>query len=527
MGFLALFFLFPLFTILRLSLGGEQGSTLLATLGDRYYLGRLWFTAYQALLSTGFTLVLALPSAFIFARYQFPGRTLLRALTTVPFVMPALVVALGFLALAGPQGLLTQLLTSLGLPPLRLGRTLWAIILAHGFYNYAVVVRLVGNFLAHLDQQLEEAARTLGARPGQVLWRVTLPLLASPLCAAALLVFTFCFTSFGVVLILGGQRYATLEVSIYILSTTLDLGPAAALALVQMLFTYWFMVVYARLQGALAVPLDFAPEQQNLRRPQGLVWGWIGLNFLVVSVIVLGPLLGLVARALTLGGTFTGEYFQALFAPGRTFTAPWFAALNSLRFALGTVALALPLGTILAHLLARSRSTLLDAVTMLPLGTSAVTLGLGFLLGFARPPLDLRGSWLLLVIAHSLLAYPFVVRAALPVLQGLQRNLVDAARTLGATPARAFSRVQLPLLAPALLVGATFAFAVSMGEFGATLVLRRPEYTTLPIAIYSLLGRPGLANLGQALAMSCVLMAACALGFVAIERTRYRGLGGF
>jgi thiamine transport system permease protein len=164
---------------------------------------------------------------------------------------------------------------------------------------------------------------------------------------------------------------------------------------------------------------------------------------------------------------------------------------------------------------------------MLPLGVSAVIMGFGFLLAFNKGFLDLRGSWTILVIAHSLIAYPFVMRSLLPVLRGIPTQLREAAYVLGASHAKTFVFVDLPLIARCLLVGATFAFAVSMGEFGASLLLARPEFTTLPVAIFRLLSLPGDSNLGQALAMSSILMVVVALGFIAIERLRYRDMGSF
>jgi len=124
-------------------------------------------------------------------------------------------------------------------------------------------------------------------------------------------------------------------------------------------------------------------------------------------------------------------------------------------------------------------------------------------------------------------AYPFVIRTLLPVLRGMPPHLKESAALLGASPFRVFIHIELPLIARALVVGATFAFAVSMGEFGASLLLVRSEFTTIPVAIFRLLGQPGTANLGQALAMSTLLMAVVALGFVVIERFRYRDIGGF
>ena len=144
-----------------------------------------------------------------------------------------------------------------------------------------------------------------------------------------------------------------------------------------------------------------------------------------------------------------------------------------------------------------------------------------------RGPLDLRASWVVIVIAHSLVAYPFVIRSLLPVLRGMPVHFREAAAVLGASPTKIFFHVDLPIVSRALLVGATFAFAVSMGEFGASLLLVRPELTTMPVAIFRLLSQPGETNLGQALAMSSLLMLVVALVFAAIERFRYRDVGGF
>jgi thiamine transport system permease protein len=188
------------------------------------------------------------------------------------------------------------------------------------------------------------------------------------------------------------------------------------------------------------------------------------------------------------------------------------------------------IGTITAFLLVRRQGWMgkaLDPVVLLPLGTSAVTLGFGYLLALGRPPLDLRASPVLVPIAHTLVAFPFVVRALLPALRGLNPDWREAAATLGASTWRVWQSIDLPMLGPALLVGAVFAFTISMGEFGATLLIARPEFPTMPIAIYRLLGQPGALNYGQALAMSTLLMVVCATGFILIEHFRVGGAGEF
>ena len=539
--FLALFLIYPLEEILRSSLGAGGGFTLApfeTVLTDGFFLGRLWFTTWQALASTALTLALGVPSAYVFARYDFPGKTLFRALTTVPFVLPTIVVAFAFMALLGPSGILNdalQRLFGLDAPPIRMMNTIGIILLAHVFYNYTIVVRTVSALWANVDRRTEEAARMLGASAWQTFVRVTLPQIMPAIAASALLVFMFTFTSFGVVVILGGPQFSTVEATIYNLTARLFRLPlAAALSIVQITFTLAFMYMYARLQDRSAVPLSFGPQAASVRRPRDRrEWAFVGGILAVAAALLITPLLALVERSFRSAGGYTLDHFTALETNtgGRAiFTSLTEALGNSLWFAAVTVAIAVPLGTIVAFALARSHGrwrALADAALMLPLGVSAVTLGFGILITFDRSPLDLRASWVILVIAHVLIAYPFVVRSTLSVVRGIDERLREAAAVLGASPMRVYRYIDLPITARAMLVGATFAFAVSMGEFGAALLLTRPDFTTLPVAIFRYLGQPGAERLGAALAMSVVLMVVSAGGFLIIERIRYRDVGEF
>jgi thiamine transport system permease protein len=538
MAFLSVFFLYPLGAILVRSFG-EGGLSLapfVTVLTHPYYLGRIWFTVWQAAASTVLTLAVGLPVAYLFARHDFYGKTLLKALTTLPFIMPTIVVAMGFIALLGPQGLVNTALSDLfgaDGPQVRVTNTLSIIFMAHAFYNYAIVVRIVSAFWSNLSPAFSESAAMLGAGRIRTFTQVTLPLLMPSLLSSAALVFVFSFTSFGVVLVLGGPRSATLEVSIYELTVRLlQLDIAGALALVQLVFTSAFLVVYTRLQARGSVPITFVPVGVGARKTRD-IRGMVAAAAIAVGLLViLSPLLALVEQAVSSGGEYSLAHFRALFTDDSGsyfYLSPLMVAWNSIRFALASMIIALAVGTAASYVIVqrRGRSGMIDALFMAPLGVSAVTLGFGFLVAFNRWPIDLRGSWLILVIAHSLVAYPFVIRSVLPVLRGMPPHLRESAALLGATPVKVFLYVELPILARALLVGATFAFAVSMGEFGASLLLVRPEFTTIPVAIFRLLGQPGESNLGQALAMSTLLMAAVTVGFVMIERFRYRNVGGF
>ncbi len=494
----------------------------------------LWFTTWQATASTLLTFLFGLPLAYLFARYTFPGKSFLRALTTIPFVLPTVVVATAFLTLLGENGVVNswlQRLLDLEEPPIQLVQTVWIILMAHVFYNVSVVVRTVGSFWTNLNPHLEEAGAVLGADPRRRFQEITLPLLTPSIVAASLLVFLFCFTSFGVVLILGGLRFATLEVAIYRQAVSLfNLPVAAFLSLVQMAITFTVMAVYTRIQARASLPLEMRPERAvahppRTRREQIVLL--LGLG--VLLTMLLSPLLALAWRSFTLGGEFTLDYYRELAVNRRQsafFVPPVMAIRNSLLFAGATVFLSLLLGVIAAYLLASPRrrlTAILDPLFLLPLGTSAVTLGFGYIVAMG----PLRTSIVLVPLAHTLIAAPFVVRTLLPALRSLDPRLREAAAVLGAPPVRVWWEVDAPLLFRAVLVGAVFAFTISLGEFGATLLISRPDVPTMPVVIYRALGQPGLLNYGKALAMSTILMAVSALGILFIERFRFEELGEF
>lgn len=487
----------------------------------------LWFTLWQALASTALTLLIALPGAYVFARFDFPGKQVLRAVVTVPFVLPTVVVGTAFLALLGRGGLLDELWG------VRLDTTVWAILLAHVFFNYAVVVRTVGGLWAQLDPRQEEAARVLGAGRFTAWRRVTLPALAPAVAAAALMVFLFTFTSFGVVQILGGPGFSTLEVEIYRQTAQLlALPTAAVLTLVQFAAVGAILGVHAWTVRRRERALKLVDPAQTARRPSGAgQWTLLAGVLLSVLLLILLPLAVLVERSL--GGSGLAYYHALTSADANSGTflvAPIEAIGNSLRYAVVATLIALVVGGLAAAALTRRAGRLVrgfDALLMLPLGVSAVTVGFGFLITLDKPPLDLRTSWILVPLAQALVGVPFVVRTMLPVLRAVDARLREAAGVLGASPLRAWREVDLPLVRRALLVAAGFAFAVSLGEFGATVFIARPDNPTLPVAVARLLGRSGELNYGQAMALSTILMLVCAVSLLLLERIRTDRSGEF
>lgn len=550
--FLLLFYFYPLTAILRLSLapdGRFDWAALQKVIHTAYYFQIFWFTIWQAVVSTGLTLALAIPGAYVFTRYRFPGQTTLRTLSTLPFVLPTVVVANALLSLLGSNGLLNRWLVtwfSLAEPPIRLQHTLWIILLAHVFYNYSVALRIISSYWQNVGDELPQAAQMLGASPRRAFWQVTWPLLRPSILAAAILVFMFTFTSFGVILILGGPRFATLEVEIYRQAVNLfNLPVAATLSLLQILFTLGLMWLYTRIQAQMGGPLRLRPTQLVARDIR--TWGdrlLVGGNLVVMLGLLALPLLALVWQSFQGQTGWTWQFYRELFINRRNaifFVSPGTAVFNSIAFALMTVVTAVTLGLIASLLLTRPepgqrpipqmarqiRQNLLDPLFMLPLATSAVTLGFGYVIALNRPPLNLRSSLFLVPIAHTLVAMPFVIRSLLPALRRINPRLREVAALLGANPWQVWQQVDWPLLRRAVLVGAVFAFTVSMGEFGATVFIARPQTPTLPVAIYRFLGQPGALNVGQAQAMSSLLMLVCAIGFVAIERFRFGDEGEF
>ncbi|MGO1316186.1 MAG: ABC transporter permease [Cellulomonadaceae bacterium] len=489
-------------------------------------------TLAQATLGTALSVVLGLPGAYVLYRCRFPLRGLVRALVVVPFVLPTVVVGVAFRSLIAENGPLGALGLDGSFP---------AIVAALVFFNYAVVVRTVGGFWAQLDPRPEEAARALGAGPLRVLWTVTLPALGPAIASAAALVFLFCATAFGTVLILGGARYGTIETEIYLRTTQfLDLRSASVLSVLQLLIVALALLVSARARSSRERALSLTgpatgARRLRLRDLRGGTGAAAAVTALVVGVLLTWPMLNLALRSLrTADGTWTLRNYRALGAPGPEAglsVSVWEAAATSLRTAALAAALAVTVGGLIAFLVSRRPATrsgrralsVLDAVFMVPLGVSAVTVGFGFLITLDRPlglDVDLRTAGLLVPVAQAVVAIPIVVRTVLPVLRAIDPRLRQAAATLGAGPARVLATVDGPLMARALGLAIGFAFAVSLGEFGATSFLARPDSATLPVVIFRLIGRPGPDNYGMALAASVVLAVLTASVMLVTEKLR-------
>ena len=510
LAFLTVFFAWPVVTLVGRGLAPD-GALDLSGFGEVLARERTWRiltqTLTQAVLGTAVCVALGIPGALVLYRRAFPGRDLLRGVVTVPFVLPSVVVGVAFHALVTRGG---------PLEALGLDGTLSAVVAALAFFNYGLVVRTVGTMWSRLDPRAVEAARALGASPMRAFATVTLPALAPAIASAASLTFLFCATAYGVVLVLGGVGIGTIETEIYRLTTQyLDLRGAAVLSVVQLGVIALALWVAERARAATQTRLRLRTEAPagRLRAADAPA---LAVTAVTIGGLLVAPMAVLVVRSLQRDGVWTlANYTDLGTTGGRSalLVTVWEAAANSVSVAVAAAAIALTLGVAVCLVVSRrprSRAlarviTGLDAAFMLPLGVSAVTVGFGFLITLARPPLALTRSWWILPLAQAVVAVPLVVRTLLPALRSIDPRQREAAAALGAGPGRVLLSVDGPQLLRAGGLAAGFALATSLGEFGATSFLARPQEPTLPVVVYRLIGSPGSQNQGMALAGGVVL----------------------
>lgn len=516
--FLVVFFAWPVVAILRRGFAGNGVVEVLAD-GETWRLA--WFTVAQAAGSTVIAVAGGLPIAFVLARLRLPGVAVVRVLVLIPFVLPTVVVGLAFRALWPDGGVLS-------------------IVLANAFFNVAVVARTVAGLWSNLDSRAEDAARALGASRWRAFRSVTLPSLLPALTSAAAVVFLFCATSFGVVLVLGGARFRTLETEIYLRTENLlDLTGAAALSLVQIVAVLAVLLIGAAARRRRETALRLRSRRETARRPVKGEW-WVVAAALVVLGLLLTPILALLLRSLSTSDGWSLAGYRALATTGNAGTlqiSGWGAAVNSVITATDATLLALAIGVAAAVLVvvlkrhpgrsAHALAETMDAALMLPLGVSAVTVGFGYLVTLDALPGDLRTSPLLVPFAQALVIIPLIVRMVLPVLRSIDDRLRQAAATLGAGPMRVWREIDVPLAIRSVVAAAGFGYVVALGEFGATSFLARPQTPTLPVAIASLIGRPGELNNQMAYAACALLMVVTAGAVVVIDRLGSGRVGEF
>ena len=463
----------------------------------------LWFTAWQAFVSTAICLVIGIPGAYVLYRKTFKGAAFIKAIITVPFMLPSLVVAIAITEVSAVLG---------GIDPVI------AIIMANVFANYAVVVRNIGSQWQTLSKSTDEEAEVSGAGRFASALKISLPQLRSSIRSSSAIIMLYCASSYGIVLSLGGGQVNTLETAISIsVLERLDFSHAAVLALLQIAFC---LVAFTVSRWGGTNPLSFTPTHSRSKRLDRRDTPAAIFSFIVISLLVTLPIVLVLSKAfVSSNGTLTLENFLLLDTKGARdlLNITFFeASLNSLRNLLVATIVSIVLGVLVAFLLAeQSRRThkrktdflgiSLDAAFLLPIGVSSVVIGVGYLITLTGDIAWLRTSWLLVPLVQSVFAIPLVVRIVYPSLLAVEIHTREQAMTDGANGFQLFWNIDFALLRPVMKTAIAFSALVSLGEFGVASLLTSGDQSTIPVLMYQLISRPGAQNYGMALAVASIL----------------------
>jgi len=496
-------------------------SELTGVIQSPYYRGVLGFSLKQAALSTLFSVLLGLPGAYFIGRHHFPGRKILRSISTVPFVLPSILAVLGFILVFGNSGLINYIRQSAfngNKEPWKILYSLRAIILAHMFYNFPLTLRIVGDAWYSLPQSKYDAARSLGARPVKAFFTVDFPRLAPAILTSMVITFLYCFLSFAIILVLGGgPQFTTLEVEIYrLIKYQLDFSRGSGLAIVESITALGLLAVYASIDTVLRRRTADDENAVKIRTP-GRISGWKTLPALLYLIpalfLIIAPLISIVVysflnRATRASGLhlslthwriLSGSTRVGVSVPLKAVIRTFILGISVAGITTFTAALA---GWYTAH---RKGSVvkLIETMLFIPMGVSTVILGLGYLILTNSIPGGKALRLAALTAAHTIMALPFAYRIISGRLKLISPRIPQAARASGAGPISAFFSVELPLARGAIVTAAVFSMALSAGELNATIILAPSGFTTITLAIYRLIG-------------SYDLFGACALGTVLI-----------
>ncbi|MGA0874975.1 MAG: ABC transporter permease [Ilumatobacteraceae bacterium] len=439
-------------------------------------------------MSTALALTVALPLAFVTANFKFKAQRLTTSLISMPFILPSIVVGVAFL----------QIL------PNNFHRTAFALILAHVYFNFGFASRLISARWLQIHPHLDDAARTLGASPLKLFRTLTLPLLSKAITNAALIVFTLCFTSYGVVRVLGGPSRSTLETEIYFRAMQLgDVSGAMLLSALQLVIIALLFVVTTKVSSKKfeqsARPT--ISRQKSLQTCKQKVIAATIISIATLFAIV--PVLAIALKSINTNSRFTTTAWRTVF------TSPEIAQsiTKTLIYAVIAMSLATLLGLLSACSVAYNNNfRFISGLTTLPIVISAVSIGLGIIITFDTQPFDWRGAQLMLPLAHTLVALPLVMRIISPVLQAIPDSLRQASSVLGASPRQTWLNIDFKIIRRAAISAAAISATVSIGEFGASSFLARRGAETLPVMISRLLSRPGDSLQSQAFALATLLV---------------------
>jgi len=497
-AFLAVFLVYPLAVMLVQSVYFNGHFTLdfiaalFTNISNRI---SLWNTLQIGIYTTLLSTVIALPMAWIFARYTFPGKALMNGLALVPMIMPPFVGALGMKYIFGRCGSINLLLERLGLPMIDWfgGGGMLGVILLEVLHLYPIMFLNVAAALANVDPAMEEAARNLGASPWRIFRTITFPLMLPGYFAGAVIVFIWAFTDPGAPLIFEFRN--CIPVQIFDRLNDMNENPVgyALVVLMLVISLAFFMLSKWVSQRRAVISTGKGATVSTERKPGPLATTAIYLFLGLITLVALLPHASVLGVAVSqrwcmtiLPEQITTKYFHLAL----THRLAASSIRNSLILSASSTAVVIVIGVVLGYLFVRRKNTLLDwfdSLVMLPLAVPGIVLAFGYVACFRSwniGPFTLNpqvNPFPLLVICYSVRRLPYMVRSAYAGFQQLSEALEEAGRNLGASSARVVRRITIPLMSSHILAGAILAFTFAMFEVGSTLVLafREQDY---PIA---------------------------------------------
>ena len=508
---------------------GMVPKTMMQLISSPYYRGIIGLTFKQAGLSTLFAVILGLPGAYMIGRLKFPGRRLLKSIGTIPFVLPSILVVLGFILVFGNSGLVNSLLRLIvsDADGWKILYSLRAIVMAHVFYNFPITLRVVGNAWSSLPRNTYLASRSLGASPIRAFFSVDFPRLAPAILNSAVITFLYCFLSFAVIIVLGGgPQLSTLEVEIFRLTKyQFDLSGPAALAIIETTFTVAIILALGWTDSRLRRRnLDDSPAvRRELERISTGKLIAISLYLLPIFVLILTPLLSIICYSFLARSTRAGtlalslnHWRDLLHVNGGILSVSMLSIIRTMLLG-SIVAINSTINAALVswYTTRKKRAWILDALMVLPLGVSSIILGLGYLIVIERIPHTTMIRLMTLIGAHTIIALPFAYRIVAGGLKTISPRVLQAARSSGANTVKSFLTVELPMAKQSLITAAVFSLALSAGELSASIILAPNSFTTIPMAIYRMIGT---YNIFAASALGAILICIFLIGFLAIDR---------
>ncbi|MBX7099059.1 MAG: iron ABC transporter permease [Myxococcaceae bacterium] len=510
---MAVFVVFPLFTVLSTSVKDGQGGFTLEhfrALGRWQHVRPVLNSLLLAVLVAPLGTAVGLAFAFAVSRTALRGRAALGKLAQLSVIAPPFVIALSAVLLFGRNGVVTKgvLLDRLGLDLYALGFDIYGLgglVLVETLSYFPTAFLILTGVLAAVDPAIEQAAMSLGAGRRQTFFKVTLPLAAPGLFASMLLIFIESLADFGNPLILGG-RFNVLSVQAYLEITGNDdaaggsllamvlLVPSVALYLLQsaLLSRKGFVTVSGK--PARAAPFALGPG--GSRVVGGIAWGGAAAVLLFYGLVVYGSLVKLWGA----DSSLTVEHYA------RALKVSWADIRDSVVLAAISTPLTAVLGVVAAYLIERTQvfgRRALEVLSILNFAVPGTVVGIGYALAFSRPPLVLTGTAALVVALFSFRNMPVGMKAVSAALKQVDPSLEEAAQNLGASPARVLGRVTLPLVAPAVFSSLAFAFVRAMTAVSAVVFVVSGSWNLLTVAILAMVES---SDLSQAAALSVVLV---------------------